>query len=256
MFWLPLILLGLALAGAGAPRAAQLAAAMPRLVGPAQASCPSSCEIFLPSISVPAIAPALISPIGPGQIDSIAPTLTWTPAITGTRYTIQLASTPDFTAGTFAISTTDSFRQPPLTAQSYVPRSNLDGSTTYYWRVGVFLPDGIHYSPTAQFTTAADDPAQLPPNPQLLNPPNNARLTTLTPTLTWAPVPGAVIYRVRLYDPNGDDLQTSTLINAPATSYTVRPLLPKVVYYWRVRVYNGYGWNNYSPTPGPRFRTP
>jgi hypothetical protein len=59
-----------------------------------------------------------------------------------------------------------------------------------------------------------------------------------------------------LYDPNGEDLQTGSLTDAPTTSYTVRQLLPKVVYYWRVRVYNGYGWNDYGPTPGPRFRTP
>jgi hypothetical protein len=253
---LPLILLGLALAGMAAPYGAPLVEARPAHVPLAQASCEGDCKVMLPVVSSPEIAPILSEPSDQAQVDSIAPTLTWFPATSGTKYLIQLASTPDFVAGTLEISTTDSFKEPPVTAQRYVPRSNLDGSTIYYWRVGVFLSDGIHFSPTARFTTAAEDPARLPPTPQLIDPPNGARIATLTPTLAWAPVPGAVIYRARLYDPNGDDLQTGSLIDAPTTTYTTRPLLPQVVYYWRVRVYNGYGWNDYGPTPGPRFRTP
>ena len=253
---LPLILFGLSLAGTAAPPSTPTAAARAGRAPVTQAECTASCTILLPLVSVPPIAPILIEPAYQAQVDSIAPTLTWSPAITGTKYLIQLASTPDFVAGTFEISTTDSFKQVPVTPQHYVPRSNLDGLTTYYWRVGVFLPDGIHYSPTGQFTTAVEDPARLAPTPLLIDPPDGARIGTLTPTMVWAPVAGAVIYRVRLYDPNGQDLQTSSLVAAPTTSYTVRALLPKVVYYWRVRVYNGYGWNDYGPTPGSRFRTP
>jgi hypothetical protein len=253
---LPLILLSLALAGTVAPRGTPTAAARPVFAPLTQADCTGGCKIHLPVISVPRIAPILLEPTYKQQVDSIAPTLTWSPAVTGTKYLIQLASTRDFVAGTLEISTTDTFRQVPVTQQRYVPRSNLHGSTTYYWRVGVLL-DGIYsFSPTGEFTTAAEDPARLPPTPQLIDPPNGARIATLTPTLAWTAVPGAAIYRVRLYDPNGEDLQTGSLVDAPTTTYTARQLLPKVVYYWRVRVYNGYGWNDYGPTPGPRFRTP
>jgi hypothetical protein len=231
---------------------------MPKLAAPAQIDCTTviCSTVFLPVISVPAIAATLNDPVGSGQIDSIAPTLTWTPAITGTRYLIDISTTPDFAAGTLPFTTTKNLSAPTQEPQHTVPRNNLKGLTTYYWRVGVRLPEGISYSTTGQFTTAIDDPARYPPAPPLLDPPNNARLTTLTPALTWAAMPGVDSYRVKITNADGTTFRTSSLIEGTKTSYSPSDLQPRLVYYWQVKMHTAYGWSEYGPTPGWRFRTP
>src|SRR5439155_13393984 len=71
--------------------------ATPAAAGPAPAAACSANCIFLPFISVPAPKPILDAPPDQAHVDSVAPTLTWTPAITGTKYTIQVADEPTFT---------------------------------------------------------------------------------------------------------------------------------------------------------------
>jgi len=257
-FWAALILLGLALPSAWPQRTAPIAAAMPAPAAPAQLDCTTTvCStVYLPIISQPAIAPLLNDPIAGAQVDSIAPRLTWTPAITGTLYYIEVATSPTF-SDTIKFDTTKSFKTPTQEVQQTIPSKNLDGSTTYYWRVGVQLPEGINYSSVAQFTTAPYDPARLPAAPALVSPANGARLTTLSPTVTWAPAPGAIAYRARLLDAtNTKQVKTSGIIDASKTSTTFNSLVSQVVYYWQVRVYSSYGWGDFGPTPAWRFRTP
>jgi hypothetical protein len=253
---LPLILIGLALASLSAPRAQPVAAAMPAPSAPAQAACPPNCTVFLPAVAVPGVLPILFQPANQAQVDSIAPTLYWTPAITGT-YLIQMGSSPEFTSQTNEISTTRKLND--LTPQFTVPRNNLNGETKYYWRVGVLQPEGMVFSPVWEFTTAVEDPSRLPPPPQLLSPANGARLTTLTPDLTWAAPDGVDAYRARVLLADGKTtFKTSSVIEMPKTSYSPSGLAGKVVYYWQVRVHNSYGWGQYGTGDGQpwRFRTP
>jgi len=258
-FGLPLILLGLALASLSAPRAQHVAAAMPAPAAPAQATCPPNCTVFLPAVAVPGIVPILFQPSNQGLVDSIAPTLHWTPAITGT-YLIQMGSSPEFTSKTIEISTTRKLSDlTDLSAQFTVPRNNLDENTTYYWRVGVTPPksDDTLFSPIWQFTTAAYDATRLPPAPPLLSPANGERLTTLEPVLTWAAPAGADAYRAKIMLADGTTtFKTSSVIEMPKTTYSPTGFEGKVVYYWQVRTHNSYGWGEYGPTPAWRFRTP
>ncbi|HEY3227890.1 MAG TPA: fibronectin type III domain-containing protein [Roseiflexaceae bacterium] len=252
-FWMLLIVICLAMVGIGAPRASHPAAAAPapqRSASPTADCSAGPCVLFLPLVDVAPLAPILNDPLDQAQVDSIAPTLTWTPAITGTKYTIQIASSPDFVSGTVVLSATNILSAPTQALQHSVPRGNLKGVTAYYWRVGVYLPDGIHYSQTAQFTTAADDPARYPPPPPQLAPPNGAKVTTTTPTFVWAALPGADFYRVKIIDRlTGQTVRTSSAIDAPQTSYTPSDplLLHNRTYQWQVRSHTSYAWSDYGP---------
>jgi hypothetical protein len=251
-FWMPLIVLCLVMVGIGAPRASRPAAAAPapQPSAGATADCSASpCVLFMPLVDVAPLAPILNDPPDQAQVDSIAPTLTWTPAITGTKYTVQVATSSDFISSTVELSATPILSAPTQALQHSVPRGNLKGLTTYYWRVGVYLPDGIHYTPTAQFTTAVDDPARYPPPPPQLAPPNGAKVATTTPTFVWAALSGADFYRVKIIDRlAGQTVRTSSAIDAPQTSYTPSDplLLHGRTYQWQVRSHTSYAWSNYG----------
>jgi hypothetical protein len=246
----PLILLGLALVATAAPRSTPTAAARPAFAPLTQADCTGGCKINLPVISVPQIAPRLGEPANQAQVDSIAPTLTWFPATSGTKYTIQVATSSSFISNTIEVSTSKTLSEGATEMQRNVPRSNLDETTTYYWRVGVYLPDGIHYTPVAQFTTAVDDPQRRLATPDHLSPPAGAKISTTTPTLIWAAMPGADAYRLRIVlRSTGETIRTTSVLDAPQTSYTVPNgvFAPLTTYRWQIRVHTSFGWSEYGP---------
>jgi hypothetical protein len=246
---IPLILLSLAFVGAAAPRSTPTAAARPARALPTQAGCTGDCKIMLPLISLPKIAPRLNEPLDQAHVDSIAPTLTWFPATQGTKYIVQVATSTDFISGTVEVSTTKTLSEGATDMQRNVPRSNLKESTTYFWRVGVYLPDGIHYAPTASFTTAVDDPQRRLATPDHLSPPAGAKIATTTPTLIWAAMPGADAYRLRIVlRSTGDTIRTTSVLDAPQTSYTVPAgvLAPLTTYRWQLRAHTSFGWSEYG----------
>jgi hypothetical protein len=245
----PLIVLCLALAGAAAPRGVPSAAAGPALTQPAQADCTSGCSVHLPIVSRPPIAPILNDPADQAQVDSIAPTLTWFPAASGTNYTIQIATSSDFISGTVEISTTRTLSAGTSEMQRNVPRNNLHGQRAYFWRVGVSLPGGIHYSPTWRFTTTVDDPARYPLAPEHLSPPAGAKITSTTPTLVWAALPDADAYRVKIIErTTGMTVRTTSVLDAPQTSYTVPAgvFAHATTYRWQIKAHTSYGWGEYG----------
>ena len=239
---IPLLALCLILAGSAAPRGAQPVAAQP---APAE-DCSAGLCTFLPLLSVAPIVPSLNAPYDDEHVESIAPILTWTPAITGTEYMIQIDDSPDFLPP-LVLDTSKRFKAPTSDIQSSVPRANLEGATKYYWRVGVHLPEGDNFAPTLQFTTAPYDPARLPFPPQQLAPRNGARVTTPTPTLSWQAVPGANYYRIKLINPDGTTFRTTSALDAPATSYVATGLAARTAYKWQIRVHTNYGWSDYGP---------
>jgi hypothetical protein len=246
---LPLLLLGLALAGTTAPRSTRTAAARPALDPLTQASCTAGCTVTLPFVSVAPIVPILNEPANLAHVDSIAPTLTWFPATKGTKYIIQVATSSDFISGTVEISTTRTLSEGTTEMQRNVPRSNLKEQTTYFWRVGVYVSEGINYSPTAQFTTAVDDPLRRSATPEHLSPPAGAKISTTTPTLIWAAMPDGDAYRVRIVlRATGETVRTTSVLDAPQTSYTVPNglLAPLTTYRWQIKVHTSFGWSDYG----------
>ena len=246
--WLPLVVLWLALAGVVVPHRSLLMAAQP-----AQTGCaPDTCRVCLPLLTRAPIAPILLEPSPQATIDSVAPVLRWSPAPTGTVYLLDVATSPDFTDIVFDSRRT--FDTPTQEEQRTVVRDNLAGATTYYWRVGVQLPEGTNYSPVWSFTTAAFDAARLPAPPAQLAPRNGEQVTTLAPVLSWQAVPGADYYRVKMLNANGSRFRETGPIPATRTTYTASGLAPGTTYLWQVRVHTSYGWSDYGGLWS--FRTP
>jgi hypothetical protein len=206
---------------------------------------------------VPSIIPTLIQPSDRQQVDSIAPTLSWTPGITGTFFLVQVATAPGFAVNTIEISATKSLRLGVRDTQFRIPSNNFEAEATYYWRVGVLLPEGMSFSPVAQFTTAAMDATRLPSSPTLLTPGDDERIKNLDPVFTWAAAEGADAYRVKVVrEDQKTSYKTSSVIEAPRTDYSPTGFDPKSIFYWQVKVHNSYGWGEYGPIPPRRLRTP
>lgn len=95
----------------------------------------------------------------------------------------------------------------------------------------------------------------IPPvPPTLTTPSNNAVDVVLTPTLVWAPLPGASTYRLQV---SLDTLFATSLIDTtglPTNSYTIPTALAQgMQYYWRVSAINTCGTGPVSTASG--FRT-
>ncbi len=90
------------------------------------------------------------------------------------------------------------------------------------------------------------------PVPALQSPANGATGVSLTPTLSWAAVPGATSYAVSL----GTYVPTPAG-GGPSTSYTAGPLTPATLYYWQVVASGADAANNnvYINSPVWSFTT-
>jgi hypothetical protein len=211
-----------------------------------ETTCPPTCSLNLPIIATPPVLPFLNEPTSQANIDSLAPVLLWTTAITGTKHYVQVANDPSFIAGTFEFSTTRTLEEPGRELQRSVIRNNLDPSTTYYWRVGVVLPQGINFTDPIAFTTAPMDPARLPTELTLLTPQNNATAPSLMPTFSWVPLPGGDYYRLKLINPDGTTLRTTSPLEEPSYTPDEVIFVSGAVYTWQVKAHNSYGWSEYG----------
>lgn len=64
--------------------------------------------------------------------------------------------------------------------------------------------------------------------------------------LSWQPVPGALYYRIRVYDSNNLLLSDSPSdVDGATTSIGVPSLAPGATYHWKVKALNAYGWGPY-----------
>jgi hypothetical protein len=221
---------------AGASRSAQTTAA----------TCPGgTCTLFLPMTSSGG-APILRSPEKDAVITSLAPVLEWGAQSFGT-HTIQVTTDASFsTPSTMVLSSTKTIRTTSSPVVDTPLLSNLKAETTYFWRVGVALPQGMIYSPVYAFTTPAKTAVQLPGVVQIIAPANNAIVHNKRVLLNWSPVPGALAYRIRMYDSTGASFSPgSTQVAAPQTTFWVEDV-PRGTYTWKIRAYNQFGWGGYS----------
>ena len=150
---------------------------------------------------------------------SLAPDLIWSPVTEG-KHQIQVSSDPQFIPGTtMPVSITKTIRQPIPAQVDTSITSNLKASTLFYWRIGAPSAQGYLYSPVRTFTTPAKSSGILPGTTTILAPKNDAQIEGGRVAMQWQAIPGAIAYRIRLYDKRWEHRQRGapTSLAAPRT---------------------------------------
>ncbi|HEX5131823.1 MAG TPA: FlgD immunoglobulin-like domain containing protein [Candidatus Krumholzibacteria bacterium] len=140
---------------------------------------------------------------------------------------------------------------PPLVvadspATTYTP-APLDYGQQYYWRVVARDPDGLETS-GAEWTFRTR-PENYPPYPPVYPSPANFATNISTDlTVTWQAIdPDVDPLNFDVYLGTNADSLLLIVSGLTINSYHLPPLLPAVVYYWRVVVRDSHG----AETPGP-----
>ncbi len=121
--------------------------------------------------------------------------------------------------------------------------SGLSSLTKYFWRVSSrgLAGEGA-YSDVWRFTTLSG----LSGSPVLTSPSNNATNQSLSPTLRWGVVSGAVSYHLQV---SRDSAFSTTIVNDSTIvnrSRQVSGLTKLTKYFWRVRSKNAVGYGAFS----------
>ena len=191
------------------------------------------CFVEPPQIPLP---PTLISPINSAINQPTTIRFNWNKSQSATSYRFQLALDSLFTNMVVNDSTF---------SDSTALVVNLLNNTTYWWRVNAKNSVGTSpYSAVWHFRTVL----AIPSAPILISPVNGATGQSLTPTLIWSGVSGAVTYKAQV---SNDSLFSSTLLDSagiPLTQVIVPAgrLLNNHRYYWRVNATNTAGTGPWS----------
>jgi hypothetical protein len=177
---------------------------------------------------------------------AVNPTLTWSAVTGAVTYRVQVSTASDFSTGIVVDDSTLTTASKALSA--------LTNSTLYYWHVNAKNAGGTSiWSTASSFTTIVATPGA----PVLSTPANNATGVTVSPTVTWTAVTGAVTYRVQVSTASdfsaGIVVDDSTLT---AGSKAVGTLSNGTKYYWRVNAKNAGGtgaWASSSFTTIVKF---
>jgi hypothetical protein len=219
---------------------------LPTAAAPPTNSCASSnSQVYLALIAYhPQIM--LLAPAGGAAIGSLAPVLAWRPPVEGS-YRIQVSEDSVFApTSSFAISETKDIKAPLPAQVNTLITSNLKPRQTYYWRVEKTGKESTLFTASEYFTTSVKDARLLPAGVQLLAPANNASIAAQDVLLAWQAVPGALYYRIRIYDSNNVLLSHSPAeVDGATTSIGVPNLVPGTTYHWKVKALNAYGWGPY-----------
>jgi hypothetical protein len=219
---------------------------------PASATAPAttcaghSC-LYLPLIVYhPQII--LFAPSAGTTIGSLAPVLAWQPPVAG-GYRIQVSQDSAFApTSSFALSTTTDIKLPLPGQVNTLITSNLKPQQTYYWRIEKTGKGSTPFTASEYFTTSLKDVKLLPAGVQLLAPANNSSIAAQNVSLAWQPVPGALYYRIRVYNSSNVLVSgTPATVDGATTSASVSNLVPGMTYHWKVKALNAYGWGPYLP---------
>jgi len=181
--------------------------------------------------------PTLISPTNGASSVTLTPLIDWSDVSGATTYNVQVATNPGFSTPVIDLSSLPS-------SQYQVPSGLLQANTLYYWRASASNSNGTSAWASAwNFTTLA-----LPNSPNLISPTNGSNILTLTPTLDWSDVAGAISYTVQAAtDTNFINLAVNQS-GLTVSQYTVTSgaLTGNTTYYWRARAENGAGSGPWS----------
>jgi len=86
----------------------------------------------------------------------------------------------------------------------------------------------------------------LPAGVQLLAPANNSSIAAQDVLLSWQPAPGALYYRIRVYDSSNTLVSAApSEVDGTTTLIGIANLVPGMTYHWKVKALNAYGWGPY-----------
>lgn len=193
----------------------------------------SSTWSFTTIVAAPS-APILAAPVDTAKNVSTTPTLSWAKVTGATAYRLQVSVNAAFLSTLVNDSTiTDTMKV----------ISPLQNNATFYWRVNAKNDGGTSpWSQVRTFTTIV----AAPQAPTLAGPADAAKNVLITPTLSWAKVPGASIYRLQVS--LSSTFSTLVVNDSTITDTTkaIGPLQNSTVYYWRVSAKNDGGISNWS----------
>jgi hypothetical protein len=176
------------------------------------------------------IPPTLVTPTS-GENVVGQPTFRWTPVEGARRYTLQVSQDPSFgtTLDTPDITTTST----AFTAAKAYP-----ADTVLYWRVRANDENlvGLRWSAVGSFQRRLPAPV----------PYFDALAGEMFPVISWAPVPGAVSYRIAVDEPDGehyeyDDFRSAAAAFVKMTGTGITG----------IRVRANFPTNTTAVTPGP-----
>ena len=180
--------------------------------------------------------PVLLAfPTNGASVGSDGVTLRWNYPHNAASYQLQVGRDSTFTSS-FIVNESglvDTFKVIP----------ELEGQTTYYWRVQASNAGGVGaFSEKRSFTT------RFPAVPAQVSPTNNVREVAVNPTLVWRTAAGATAYHFQIA---GNSLfDTNSLVydiaNIADTSYKIARLEINKFYFWRVRATNPMGVSAWS----------
>lgn len=183
--------------------------------------------------------PYLAGPANNTVLNTTTPRLHWTSVPGAETYSLQISRDDTFVG--FSVRYTKSFITDTF---DIVPAARLSNETDYWWRVKAVNAGGEStYTPSWKFNTGLPLPAPV------LTGPSNQTETTMTPTLTWNVVPGAVSYDIQVSEVEGFDKGFIVEERKWADiSYTIESnkLTDGKTYYWRVRANSESGTGPFS----------
>jgi len=189
-----------------------------------------------------ATAPTLLGPADGSQLDTLLPLFEWDAGqdLLATHLWLEASEDITFARGFYALRTTR-----PRGRYQWLPSSNFEPATRYYWRAWLMCGEAQGpYSTAWSFTTGSG--GTLPPAPDLVAPPDGSSVP-MPVTLEWLELPGAVQYKVS-WAKAGDT--TTWWSWSDDLEYEVTRLDPGTEYEWWVRARNDYGLGPESPRWG------
>jgi len=183
------------------------------------------------TVAVAPVTPVLTYPADAATGTPTSLTLTWGTVANAETYRVQLSTNSTFSSTIVDDST--------VTAGSKT-MTGLSGTTVYYWRVNAKNTGGTSaWSTLFSFTTGIAAPVLTIPN-------NAATNVSITPTLTWSAVTGAVTYRIQLSTSSAFGTTVVDDSTLTTTSKAVTSLSNSSAYYWRVNAKNAGGTGAWS----------
>ena len=174
------------------------------------------------------VPPTLTTPTA-GENVVGQPVFRWTPAEASRQYTIQVSQDPSFGTTLDEINTSST---------AYVANKSYPADTVLYWRVRANDENliGLRWSAVGSFQRRLPAPAPL----------FDALAGEMFPVMSWAPVPGAVSYRIAVDEGDGEHFEYDDFRSAAATF--VKMTGTGIT---GIRVRANFPTNTAQTTPGP-----